>query len=399
MIIAKLSKCHLERSDTPKNHSIYRLNNKEYYIGNGEYRKRDTLQQLKPDLRYLLAIESEINDEVMYIKNDFYLLAFDDKYNLVDEVKVTGDVMYAQYNANLKEIIMWQLLTSLDFDSVEGRKIAYLNYNCNYDYRLNNIPHELTIPTKKYNAKFTFESNDQSKDAIEYVLLENVVGSTHGRYEGSPWFEIFINLKRSRTIVESLVYPEYYKKLESEEIQPEQLSFIKVDDDYFVDTGAHRVTIAKLKGIKGMLAPVRKLKTSNFHKNYFEKISALGFDVSLAGDIDSYYNTLTGLDNKYDWEVFKIRLNNSSVYLYNEEMIMEFYNTFNVLNTSDRAIKFNQFRRTLMKIRSLFINHKKDQDEAWYEKYVTNGVKYFFFNNYLALSDHKKRLIQYSDKA
>ncbi|MGF7060869.1 hypothetical protein [Brassicibacter mesophilus] len=283
----------------------------------------------------------------------------------------------------------------MDFCSVEGRKVAYSNYNHSYDYRLNNIPEKLTAPNKEYDDNFTYASKNPKSYEIEYVFLENVVGSKHGRYEGRTWFEMFIYLKKTRNIINLLMKPDYYNKLESEEIQPEHLSFIKIDDDYYVNGGNHRVTIAKLKGIKSILAPVLKLETSEFHKSFFKKISNLRFDVSLEGDSHSYYNTLTGLHNKHKWEVFKIKFNISSIYLYNEDMIIEFYNTFINLNVSDKAVKMNEFRKHLLKFESWFIKSKADQYEAWYEKYMTNGVKNFFLENYLALSEHKKYLNLY----
>ncbi|MGF7060870.1 hypothetical protein [Brassicibacter mesophilus] len=110
MIIAKLGKDSIKRSEIPENRCVFKVDGKEYYIGGGKYDYDYAPHQLKPNLEYLVAIEVELKEDIIHITEDFYFLAFDEEYNLVHKVKDHDIAIDVPYIPLFREIILWKLL-------------------------------------------------------------------------------------------------------------------------------------------------------------------------------------------------------------------------------------------------------------------------------------------------
>ncbi|MBE6034147.1 MAG: hypothetical protein E7222_05545 [Clostridiales bacterium] len=369
----------LKISTIPKQHSIFSSdNNKMYYLGTGKYDSQYSKDKLNPELSYFIGIKINISEDILYITEDIYYLAFNDKYELIDKVKVTEGLVIPRLN--LKDIILWEIFIASDIDSAKGRRILLENILFGFDTKKNNIPEKYKLPTKSRDITFC-KRNDKAK--VEYVPLDKVVGLKNPSYEGLSWFETFINLKRCRNIYEAVIEPEYYSNIELGSIIPQNLSFDKIDDEYYISIGAHRVTIAILKGLNGIYAPITHYRTSKFHENCFNKIEKLGFKIELCGD-------------KYDkesWEVFKVSISDKSILLLNEEMIYEFIMKYEELDVSDFSIKIRQAHKTIKKIIDLLIK-EKHSDERRNEKYVKDAILNFFLINNYSISELKLKMLE-----
>ncbi|TQR47206.1 hypothetical protein [Paenibacillus popilliae] len=134
--------------------------------------------------------------------------------------------------------------------------------------------------SKEYNCNyFIFDTH------ISYtnynVPINKVVGSLHPRYKGLSLLDTFINLERRRRIVLDYIdNKKYYTetlisdKSDTEYDRPE---FIKINDEYFVDTGNHRVTICKLKNINLIKACVTEYIMNPHKEKLWNDFSERGF--------------------------------------------------------------------------------------------------------------------------
>lgn len=379
----------LERAYSPCENSIFYADSKSYYLGRGNYDSKYIKEGLKPGLSYWVSFEIIINGNIMSIFDDeVYFLSFDENFIIQDQIKATPSMLILPSKYNLKNTILFQLFISLDYDSIKGRKVLLENIIPEFDSE-KRLPENFNIPTKIIDLSFCFRE-EESYSEKEYVPISKITGTTHSSYEGLSWYNIFMRLKRINNIYKAFTNPIYYSQLEEGIIIPENMSFYKIDDDYYISSGTHRVTIAILKGIEGIYAPVTHLKVSKFHKSAFEKIKKFGFNVELCGDDQTYYDIIANVGSREIWEVFKVSIGDKSILLLNKKMINEFILMYEKLNTTKFSIIFREMYRKFKRFFDMLSENRKfNSDDLFYKKFVEDAVFNFYINNNLEVSNLK----------
>jgi len=375
-------KCNIKISGEPEQNSIFQADDGNmYYLGLGKYNNKQLIY-LKADIEYFPAFKLKIIDEQLIVGENLYFLSFANNM-ICDIVSTKGKEIKVGIN-DIYYGTLWQLYISTDTESVHGKKILLQNIIPEYDPQLDNLPEELILPTKNTDLKFCYEYQPFKTD---YVPFDKVVGFAHGSTSyNCSWIDAYFKLHRMyRKNFEYLVTPEYYKELESGIIEPDNMSFLKVDDDYYISEGAHRCTVAKLLGIKGLYATVSYYKTAKFYKDSYELIKSFGFEVELYGSKYTAYNDIIDNYNRKNYEAFKVSIGNSSVLLLNEEMITEFIDTFN--NLDQFYINTQRFFSKVKSIYNKMFKNNYDKDEKWYKEFIEDAVTNFFVKNYIDISN------------
>lgn len=380
-------KCKIKISESPDPNSFFQASDGNmYYLGLGKY-NNSQLSYLKAYIEYMPAFKIEIINDLLLVNKNLYFISFSSGNMICDMVFTKGKDIRAGI-IDLYDSTLWQLYISTDTDSTSGKKILLQNLLPEYDPQIDNLPEELTLPTKNADLKFCYEYQPYSTD---YVPFDKVVGFNHGSisYECS-WIDSYLNLHRMyKKNYQYLISPEYYKELESGTVEPDQMSFLKVDDYYFISEGAHRCTVAKLIGIKGLYATVSFYKTAYFYKNSYELIKNFGFDVELYGCKYTAYNEIIDNYNRKNYEAFKVSVGNNSVLLLNEEMITEFIDNFN--NLDQFYMNTQRFFNKAKSIYNKLFKNNNDIDEKWYKEFIEDAVTNFFVKNFIEISKLRNR--------
>lgn len=142
----------------------------------------------------------------------------------------------------------------------------------------------------KYNC-YIYDSDKQYTNHVVYI--KDIVGTLHPSYEGLSFLDIFTKLKRRERIVSNyLENSSYYTEQLTRDISDDENDrpcFIKLNDEYYVDTGNHRITICKLKKFDYVVGDVTELIWNPNKQKLWDGYIYRGFKL----DYDSTNDRLT----------------------------------------------------------------------------------------------------------
>lgn len=113
--------------------------------------------------------------------------------------------------------------------------------------------------TKEFECNYFIYDSDKHR-TNHVVYIKDIVGTLHPSYQCLSFLDMFTKLKRRERIVSNyLKNPSYYTEQLTRNISSDENDrpcFIKLNNEYYVDTGNHRVTICKLKKFDYIVANV-----------------------------------------------------------------------------------------------------------------------------------------------
>lgn len=303
-----------ENLDAPEAGMLYKWHDELYYI-------------FKIFSSYeFIVIPTKPNNEVIDFEKYILFVKTDGSYNIIEKKPFNESDERFKYTGWCEDTIFWNLLIQSDLSSEKGRNVVLENFLSGYDSTIHNLPKWMTTPTSVINWAFKREV-DYKKD---FVNIKKLVGTCHGRYEGYSWYEIFLLLKREKNFIYALYNPNYYDELENSNQVPKDMSFTKVDDQYFTNAGSHRSTIAKIMGKEKIYAPITVYETDYNYQKAYEELLGLGFEIDFLEDnkfdmVKDEYNI------KENWEGFVVKFESRKLRLYGLEMIRKFIEMYKIL--------------------------------------------------------------------
>lgn len=90
---------------------------------------------------------------------------------------------------------------------------------------------------------YVYEQVDQRSVSVP---LSRICGSDHPNYAGRTWRFILEDAERiSRNLQEAIDNPDYYTNHAQCLSDSDEIAYVKINDDYYVEAGNHRTTISK----------------------------------------------------------------------------------------------------------------------------------------------------------
>lgn len=303
-----------ENFDAPEEGMLYKWHDKLYYI-------------FKIFSSYeFIVIPTKTDNEVIDFEKCILFIKIDGSYNIIEKKPFNKSDERFKYTGWCEDTIFWNLLIQSDLSSVRGRNVVLENFLSGYDSTIHNLPKWMTTPTSVIDLAFKREV-DYKKD---FVNIKKLVGTRHGHYEGYSWYEIFLLLKREKNFIYALYNPNYYNKFENSNQVPDNMSFIKVDDQYFIGAGSHRATIAKIMDREKIYAPITVYKTDYKYQKAHEELLELGFEIDFLED-NKFYMVKDEYNIKENWEGFVVNFRSEKLCLYGLEMIRKFIEKYKTL--------------------------------------------------------------------
>lgn len=319
LIVAKLSNNKEAKiTNTVAYSSICSYNNKLYYIYN-EINKLFLNSKAKSiDNKYYLAIRINIINNIIEIYNESFIILIANKKNIIQSLNLNEFYMIDQDINFMKEDLKGHIFTLVDCECKEGRQILLQNF-----FTMKNMPKWINDRIKILPA-YKFKRRVATYKSAPIDLLK-VVGTGHSDYYNKTWLEMYYCLKRDDNIFNSLIRPEYYYDiLQSNDHKKGQISYIKIDDEYYIDSGNHRTLLAKFKNLDYIYAPLVEYKTDLEYLKYYDELNMMGYFVVLP-----YYDDIGILNApsniKERWEVFQVTYRGEKLTLLGLEEIKEFY--------------------------------------------------------------------------
>lgn len=316
MFVAKLNKNKpLIVKDKLEYYSFYSYMQEVFYIG-----AKIIMHPLKRERCFYIGINVDLgNDNIIKVFNE-KMLVFETNTNDQDEVlkNVVHIESYKddQFIYPYKEYMLNHIRDIIDLDSKDGKAALLLNFNISNESFINDFLK--TIESYDFRRLIRCTSDNY------YIDLTKVVGTLHNDYNNKSWIDAFYSLKRPINILKAIVFPEYYNDLQNIKIKKELISFVKIDDEYYISEGNHRTILAKINGLKYIYAPLCEYRTDTEYQEYYNKISEKGIQIEFP-DTFHLNDYKDRFNIKYNWEIFKIYYNNNFYILSNIEEIKRFY--------------------------------------------------------------------------
>ncbi|WP_434510081.1 hypothetical protein [Desulfitobacterium sp. AusDCA] len=354
---------NISKENKPEEFSFFNFDGKSYYLCNKISRSLSLSQNLYNDY-YLLAIEAFIKEDILFIEEKHVVLfGLDSDEKIVNVINPDDFCIKKEYRIDLAYDALIPLKQMIDFESFKGCNILLDNL-----LNSNTLPEKLLSPTDLLDFTFTREINTTEAS----VPLKNVIGTGHPDYKGKSWLEIFFSLKRPINILNAIFSRNYYLNLRKMNDHSDGLSFINIDNFYYVNSGNHRTTIAKIMGISQVFATVTYYTTDKIYEGTYLKLKRWHFNLDFleGNDLCFFKNKFS---KKYNWEILKVGLGTKSILLYTHQMLRDFCYAFEILPV-------NGLRKF-----SFCLNKQVPTEKQ---------IKSFFLKNYKLLIEHKNQLIQ-----
>jgi len=266
---------------------------------------------------YYISIKIELFENKIKIYTDEIVLIAVDNESIVDIIPINKFTKSEVYIQNFVDHIRVNLISFIDYKSNQGRTVLLDNF-----FDKNNIPTWCQENVSK--LSYMFKRHVVSSESA-YIDIKRVIGTDHDSYNNKTWLEVFYSLKRGDNIVMALLMIEYYDRLQKKDNKIGLISFIKMDDEYYISQGNHRACMAKFKGIAFIYAPMTEYKTDYEYKGYYEKLKQLSLKVDILTH-DEYENMKFRYNLHNDWEAFNVIYEDEHYLLCGIEIIKSFYN-------------------------------------------------------------------------
>jgi len=347
---------------------VYYGYNKNYYIFTEPY---DYSFMSKA----VLGIEIEIENFIAtFILDNFYIMKFDENFNIDEKICISelSDEQYREVNGPDIISILDNPFTFVTYDcsSEEGRNILLENFIEGYDHKIHNLPEWMKLKTKKAEANFIRYTK---KVSHELVPVEKIVGTMNCKYEGSSWYDWFLHVKHCSYTMWALKNPEYYET----ELNTSDLSFYKIEDEYYHTEGNNRAPHIQLLGVKEVKARVSHFYIDRECIDYLNKYRALGFEVQYEPE------TCLDVSERNSWEKWKLILDGEFITCLNGmDEIKKFYNYFIELDLGiKKRIKHYFFKKYYEYTENNYFNHRNEILLTEHKRLLTNKGILFFAEN------------------
>lgn len=298
-----------------------------------------------------ILIPYQINNRI--IKIDHNILLETEKHEII---RPTGNL------GNIITFVGSQFTDIIDQTSDEGQLLLFKTLL--FKYRgATEVPNELLEKTKIANYRFSRKKTSVQED----VPFSKVVGTTHPKYSGLSWFEIFQIFERPKNITLTILNDQTLEILRENKKANyyDPVNFYRIDDEYFTNEGSHRTTLSKIIGLDYMNAHVEVYETDHEYADAYERLKGQGFKITIPTR-DDFYKRF-GKHVKEKWEVFIIDFDNAEkVELIGFENIKQFLDFISDL-TPSKVIK--------IKFRNLIGKKYKNYLEKCCHEYVDRIVK------------------------
>ncbi|WP_459481455.1 hypothetical protein [Clostridium saccharoperbutylacetonicum] len=277
--------------------------------------------------KFFAGVGFEINNKIINIdEKDISLFELNDNVILrrIDSVKFREK----NYFSKVRETLLNEMINLIDIDSREGKEKLLENF-----IDTKNIPNWLENQVKEF-PSYRFKRLVNRKKENSKIFLNLVVGTYHPGYNKFNWIDMYYDLKRTSNIIKALLFPEYYEELQKDS-KRELMSFVKFDDEIYIDSGNHRTTLSKLKGLEYIYAPMAEYMTDYSYKEYYEFLEKNNFKVNLP--IEKKHNRYDYDNIEYEWEVFEVEYNGKCIILKGLNEIKNFCEKIYI--NKDKAIK------------------------------------------------------------
>jgi hypothetical protein len=285
---------------------------------------------------YYMSIKIELfENKITVYANEISIIVADDN-NIVGIMPLNKFSNSEGYIQKFVDQMKGIIISFIDYKSKEGRTVLLKNF-LNKD----NIP--AWVQENVYSVSYEFKKHVGSSKSA-YINIKNVIGTDHSDYYNKTWLEVFYSLKRGDNIVKSLFMPEYYDRLQKKDNNIDLISFIKMDDEYYIGQGNHRTCMAKFKGLDYIYAPLTEYKTDFEYKEYFEKFQQIGLKVDILNNED--YENIKFKYNLYnEWEAFNVIYEGDVFLLCGLDTIKKFYKQIVTIMKFENRTFFQRIRK------------------------------------------------------
>jgi hypothetical protein len=259
--------------------------------------------------KFFGGVGVEINNQIINI-DEIDILLFELNNNVIlrriDSVKFRK-INY--YFSKVRETLLNEMINLIDIDSREGKEKLLENF-----IDTKNMPNWLENRVKEF-PSYRFKRMVNRKKGNSKIFLNLIAGTYHSRYSKLNWIDMYYDLKRT--------------------CKREQLSFVKFDDEIYIDSGNHRTTMSKLKGLEYIYAPMAEYMTDYSYKECYEFLEKNNFKVNLP--IEKRHNRYDYENIEYEWEVFEVEYNGKYKILIGLNEIKNFCENIHI--NKEKAIK------------------------------------------------------------